>query len=225
MENENLPAKLDFTQDQIQLIKNTLAKGCTDLEFAMFINLSKRYQLDPFRNQIWVVKYGGGAARVFTGRDGFLEIAHRSGKFDGMESGYREEGYPLHLVGWAKVYRKDMAHPFAVEVGIEEYRKDTPAWKDMPKTMIQKVAESQALRKAFSAFGLYSPEEFGEKDGEKPPMKDVTPDVPGGVGAAVTAGAPVIDADAKQADPKKKRQVKIAGKWVDEDRADLCGRG
>ena len=118
---ETLPAKLEFSEKQVQLIKSTLAKNCTDLEFELFMTLAKAYTLDPFKGQIWVVKYGTAPARVFTGRDGFLEIAHRSGQFDGMESGWKtlseeidlgqgaaSQGIKERVVGWAKVYRKDM---------------------------------------------------------------------------------------------------------------------
>jgi phage recombination protein Bet len=210
---------MEFSTKQLDLIKNLFAKGCTEDEFALFVTLARTYHLDPFKNQIWCVKYGPGQARVFTGRDGFLEIAHRSGQFDGMESGVRDKiGEEGKIIGWARVHRKDMSHPFYVEVDLDEYRKETPAWKDMPRTMIQKVAESQALRKAFSASGLYSPEEFGEEEG-KPEMKDVTPDKPPAAIREPKAQAPVIDAD--RPPEKKKRQVKVGGKWVDEDRADL----
>ena len=99
-----------------------------------------------------------------------------------------------------------------MEVTLKEYQRETKAWNEMPFTMIQKVAESQALRKAFSASGLYAPEEFGEE--EKPAMKVVTPEkekkglMEATVGAAINhviqegiikPSEGIIDADAKQA--------------------------
>lgn len=108
--------------------------------------------------------------------------------------------------------------------------------------MIQKVALVHALRLAFPIGGLYAPEEFGEA--EKPPMKDVTPEEDGVKGprgvitSASSTPGQIIDADARLAThgagaqpteaaqpAKKKRQVKIGGKWVDEDKADLFGKG
>jgi len=93
-------------------------------------------------------------------RDGFLTIAHRSGKFAGIESGVKknEEG---DLVGWAKVYHKDFKHPVYQEADFSEYNNaGNPLWKTKPKTMIKKVAESMALRKAFNVSGVYAPEEM-----------------------------------------------------------------
>jgi hypothetical protein len=137
-----------------------------------------------------------------------------------------------------------MSHPFEVEVALEEYQRkygdsvplEFRIWETKPRTMIQKVAESQALRKAFSAFGLYSPEEFGEAE-EKPAMKNVTPEKGGSAMGGMSEEslktaekmAKVIDADTAQVkkvpgaefNRVKKRQVKVGGKWVDEDKADL----
>ena len=150
-----------FSQDQISLIKATVARGCTQTEFELLMYLSAQYGLDPIRKQIWAVKYGNSPASIFTGRDGFLEIAHRSGQFDGMESGVREED--KDLVGWCRVYRKDMSHAFYVEVYEKEYTTGKNLWQTKPRIMIQKVAESSCLRRAFSVSGLYCPEEMPEQ--------------------------------------------------------------
>ena len=153
----------EFDKDQIALIKATVARGCTDTEFELLMYLAAQYQLDPIRRQIWAVKYGNNPASIFTGRDGFLEIAHRSGVFDGMESGIRKDGD--ELVGWCKVYRKDMSHAFFVEVYEKEYTTGKSLWLTKPRIMIQKVAESSCLRRAFSVSGLYCPEEMPEQPG------------------------------------------------------------
>jgi hypothetical protein len=65
--------------------------------------------------------------------------------------------------------------------------------------MIVKVAEAQALRKAFQISGIYSPDEM--PDSEKPPMRDITPDdEPKGKfkKAPVHIHAPIVDAEAEQ---------------------------
>ena len=159
-----IPAQ--YNPQQIQLIRDMCAKDCTDNEFLLLMQLARTYQLDPFTKQIWAVKYGQNPAQIFCGRDGYLAIAHRSGKFDGMESGTRKDGDDL--VGWCKVYRKDMSHPFEVEVYASEYSTGKNLWRDKPRTMIQKVAEAHALRRAFSISGLYSPEEIDTGDRPEP---------------------------------------------------------
>jgi phage recombination protein Bet len=165
-------AEREFSVNEIALIKNIAAPKCTDDEFKLLLYQAKTYRLDPLLKQIWAVKYTDNRpASIFAGRDGFLAIAHRSGAFDGMESGFRMEG--TNVIGWAKVYRKDMAHPFCVEVNMKEYNRNQGTWLTHPNTMIVKVAEAQALRKAFQISGIYSPDEMPEQ--EKPPMRDITP--------------------------------------------------
>jgi len=159
-----IPAQ--YNPQQIQLIRDMCAKDCTDNEFLLLMQLAKTYQLDPFAKQIWAVKYGNNPAAIFCGRDGFLAIAHRSGKFDGMESGTRKDGDDL--VGWCRVYRKDMSRPFEVEVSLSEYSTGKNLWQTKPKTMIVKVAESHALRRAFGISGLYAPEEIDTGDRPEP---------------------------------------------------------
>lgn len=153
--------------EKLKLIKSTIAKDCTDTELSLLLYQADRLNLDPLQKQIWAVKFADKPALIFVGRDGFLQFAHRSGQFDGMESGTKVvDG---NIIGFARVYRKDMAHPISVEVDLKEYQRkyaatvpqDFRIWETKPKTMIQKVAESQALRRAFAISGVYSPEEIG----------------------------------------------------------------
>ncbi|MDD2246399.1 MAG: phage recombination protein Bet [Proteiniphilum sp.] len=162
----------DFSANEIALIKNIAAPKCTDDEFKLLLYQAQTYNLDPLLKQIWAVKYSDNKpASIFAGRDGFLAIAHRSGAFDGMESGFKQDG--TNVIGWAKVYRKDMSRPFSVEVNMKEYNRNQGTWLTHATTMIVKVAEAQALRKAFQISGIYSPDEMPEAP--KPPMREVSP--------------------------------------------------
>lgn len=153
-ENTNV-AKYD--SKQIQLIHDLYAKDTTKEEFELYLYTANKFGLDPLLKQIWCVKFKNEKAQIYAGRDGFLEVAHRSGQFNGIKSGMKDE-----RTAFAEVYRKDMENPFYVEVDMAEYSTGMALWKSKPKTMLIKVAESQALRKAFSISGIYSPEEMGQ---------------------------------------------------------------
>jgi phage recombination protein Bet len=159
-------AVIEYSREQVDLIKRMYAKNTTDDELKLLLYMSNKYNLDVMARQIWCVKFQGQPAQIYTGRDGFLEIAHRSGVFNGMESGTTGSIKDKDLKGWCRVYRKDMEHPFAVEADFDEYSTGKSLWASKPKTMIQKVAESQALRRAFSISGIYSPEEMGKWEEE-----------------------------------------------------------
>ena len=173
-----------WSKEQIELIKRTVAKGASDDELKLFLHLASRYDLDPFTRQIWFIKYGDDA-HIFTGRDGFLHIAHRSGAFNGMQTQLREEPVsfeikfynkrekrwealkkPSQFVAICTVFRKDMEKPFKCEVWESEYSTGQGLWPTKRRVMIQKVAEASALRRAFDISGLYLPEEVSENEVE-----------------------------------------------------------
>ena len=68
------------TKEQIAVIKNTVAKGATDSEFAMLCHLAKKYNLDPFAREIYFIKYGGQPT-IMTSRDGYLKVAQTNPDF------------------------------------------------------------------------------------------------------------------------------------------------
>jgi len=70
-----------------------------------------------------------------------------------------------------------MDNPFYVEVDMSEYSTGQALWKSKPKTMLIKVAESQALRRAFSITGIYTPEEMSQWELEVQGI-DFKPEVP-----------------------------------------------
>ncbi|MCX7922727.1 MAG: phage recombination protein Bet [Clostridia bacterium] len=100
-------AGFSYTQEQIELIKNTIAKGATDDELKMFTAVAQKYGLDPFIKEIWFIKrvkkvkgqngqwdyprlsngevdYKDAETLIMTSRDGYLKIAQRDSDFDGI---------------------------------------------------------------------------------------------------------------------------------------------
>jgi len=171
-------ARLDARQ--IDVIKQTVAKGASDNELAMFLELAQRYQLDPFAREIWCVDMGGGSKTIMAGRDGYLAIANRHPAFDGMESDVVREGDTFSRSGagvehsygakrgnilgaYALVHRTDRTRPAYFFAPFAEYNSSKSAWKSYPSAMIIKVAESMALKRAFSISGLVTQEEMDKQ--------------------------------------------------------------
>jgi len=170
-----------FSTKQFDIIKRTVAKDLTMDELAVFIYRARAYYLDPLKGEISVqVRNKDLPAKrqmvVIVQRDGYLTVAHRSGMFGGMQSGTRKEQDPETkkwiIKGWAKVWNKAYPDtPVEIEVDFDEYCPTNldyaPLWKSKPKTMIQKVAESQALRRAFNISGVYEMAELDTWDEQK----------------------------------------------------------
>ncbi|HXH55690.1 MAG TPA: hypothetical protein VNL12_00140, partial [Iamia sp.] len=109
-----------------------------------------RYGLDPLLKHMVLIQ-----SSPYVTRDGYLAVAHRSGVFDGMEV-LEQSDDGTHYVAKVAVFRKDMSHPFTF---IGRFPKNKPMAKEYGPEMAVKVAEVQALRRAFNVTGIGAADE------------------------------------------------------------------
>ena len=173
----NNQVSVGFDSSQVELIKNTVAKGATNDELEMFMYLANQYNLDPFKKEIWFMKFSGQTT-IMTSRDGYLKYAQLSPEFEGLISFVVREGdvfeidaseYKVtHKFGakrgkilgaWSRCDREGKK-PFIAYVEFDEYNKKQNVWNSYPSAMIQKVAEVFVLKRAFGINGLVTREEI-----------------------------------------------------------------
>ena len=158
-------AVIYFSEAERQAIVETVAKDLSPAQVKIYFYQCQALGLNPLLNEITAIVYnlkdGTKKMSIQVMRDGFLTIAHKSGKFAGIESETKKDKKG-NLIGWAKVYHKDFDQPVYQEADFAEYDNSTrnSLWSSKPKTMIKKVAESMALRKAFNVSGVYAKEEM-----------------------------------------------------------------
>lgn len=143
-------ARAAFQEEQVAVIRDTVAADCSPAELHMFLEIAARHRLDPFLGEIYAAKMGGrdggtGRVTIMVPRDGFLAVAQRNDDFEGMDgdvvrekdeftvmrvSGGREVEHtytgsdkdrgPI-LGAWAMVYRRGRK-PTYFYASIEEYK-------------------------------------------------------------------------------------------------------
>src|SRR4249920_43702 len=150
------------TPEQVELIRNTIAKGATDDELALFLFDNARQGVHPLDKLIHFTKRGkDGKYTPITSID-FLRIrAGESGECIGSDDA-TFTGTPMTSSFEARVtvYRlvQGQRAPLAATARWTEYKPDQDfMWKRLPHVMLAKCAEALALRKGFpkQLAGLY----------------------------------------------------------------------
>jgi phage recombination protein Bet len=169
--------QLMLTTKHKELIQKKIAPNATKEELELFFMMAYRTRLDPLLSQLYFIKYknrktGEEKVSYVTSIDGYRIIAHRTGMFDGID----EPTYTFDKNGalescTVRLYRKDSEHAFAATVDFKEYNAGRNLWLTMPKTMLAKVAEAHALRKAFpqDLSGVYTQDEMDQAERSQAP--------------------------------------------------------
>jgi hypothetical protein len=172
-----------LTQNEVTILKNAVCKGATDKEMEFCLAVARRYELDPFQQQIWFVprwdseaeqsdgKKGGKVFVPQVALNGLLHVAARDHADFGT---YSEPKYgPMVEISWAdqygkkgkfmapewcriEVWKKGSAQPTVAIVWWEEIYPDVsraPLVRRMPRLMLAKCAKAQATRTSYPKTG------------------------------------------------------------------------
>jgi phage recombination protein Bet len=179
----HVPAQLQVSREwenQLELVKRTVAPGLTDEEFALFCHVARVRHLDPLQRQIHAVKRAtwdpeknGYVEKmtIQTGIDGYRSIANRTELYmpsDRLPLAEDLGKENLRVTVWVKKFStNDSAwHEFGATAYYREYvqtRKNkvtskvepNAMWEKMPINQLTKCAEALALRRGW-------PEELGQ---------------------------------------------------------------
>ena len=162
----------------VDLLFGDKAVKPTSQEVRLFIELCLAKNLNPWTKEVYLIKYDDKSpASIVVGKDAFMQRAYRIPTFDGMSAGvivkrgdaieyvegaFAIDGVDTLLGGWARVFHKDRSVPTFEAVSITEYHSNKSTWRQMPLTMIRKVAVMHALREAFPLdfSGMYDASEM-----------------------------------------------------------------
>lgn len=176
--------KIEFTSDQIGLIRSQIAPKATPDELKLFLYQAQRTGLDPLARQIYAIhrnqkdQQGNWTAKmtIQTSIDGFRVIAERSGVYAGQSEPVFDETNGVLKSCKVAVFKFDpRGARYEAAVGVAYWNEYVQTnqngqaqglWAKMPHTMLSKVAEALALRKAFpqDLSGLYTNDEMNQAD-------------------------------------------------------------
>lgn len=186
-----------LTRNQITLIKNTIAKGASDDELRLFVQVCKGANLNPFLKQVhlvprWDSKLGKDTRAIQVSIDGFRSIAESSGAYAGNDDPIFEGEQDIEYGSMLKEKKKVLVplsakvtvykivegqrYPFTATARWSEYypgEKIGFQWHIRPFLMLGKCAEALALRKAFPKLlsGMYAQEEMDKGQVEAMPQE------------------------------------------------------
>lgn len=151
-----------FTGKEIDLLRNTYAKGLSDTELSLFLKQAEAMNLNPFTKEIYGMVVAGKLTLI-TSIAGLRKIAHQSGNYLGCSVVVKMNGsVPVSAEATVKKFVAGREAEFKAEVFFSEYNSGQFNWKKMPITMLKKVAEAHALRMAYpTTENLYEESEVG----------------------------------------------------------------
>lgn len=163
-----------------QDIRERLCPNATESELALCVELCNRQHLNPFTQDVYLVKYGNAPATIITNYQVFNRRANKQPNYGGIDSGVvvlrdgevvKKKGSAVYKIigeqligGWAEVKFTDGKIPAYAELALTDYSTGKSNWAKMPGVMIDKCAKAAAWRLAYpSEFrGMYVSEEMDQ---------------------------------------------------------------
>jgi recombination protein RecT len=192
-----------FTQKELEVVVNSIAKGATNEELALFIQICKQNNLNPFKNHIYFIKYGSqmsiqvsveGIQYLAQQREDYkgvtVQLVHENDDFEiGVDPETQELKIEKHTI---KIPRGKVAAAYAIAkregypdkvVVIESEEvdhlknKSGSQWKTYFNDMFKKHALKRALK---LQFGIDVDDATGAQEDTVDPYqprerKDITP--------------------------------------------------
>lgn len=128
-------------------------------QFAAFVMVAKKYDLDPILKQIYAFPDKRGGVIPIVSIDGWLHLAQTHDQFDGMTFNDQRDDKGQIFAITCTIHRKDRTHPIEVTEYLSECKRDTEVWKRWPARMLRHRATIQAIRYAFGYSAIYDEEE------------------------------------------------------------------
>jgi len=165
-----------FAPQVLEVIRTSIAPTATDTEFLLFVHKAASYGLDPFKNEIFFIKYGQQARIQFAAeaylskareKEGFIppdtqmvcendefKVA-RNKETKELEVTVHEFGFPRgKIIGAYSIAYREGYHPVTVFMDIEEVShmftgQNKDNWNKWTADMFGKHVQQRALKRQY----------------------------------------------------------------------------
>lgn len=219
-----------FKPEVLEVIRTSIAPTASDSEFLLFAHKAASYGLDPFKNEIFFIKYGSTARIQFAAeaylskareQEGFqppdTQMVHENDEFKiamnketkEMEVVLHEIGFPRgKIIGAYSIAYRDGHRPVTVIMDIEEVShmftgQNKENWNKWTADMFGKHVQQRALKKQY---GLEFEDETIAPTNEPAGVPEYTPRER----KDITPNQEVIDSPQESEEEKNKKLLRQA---------------
>lgn len=193
-----------FTQNELETLKGTIAKGTSNEQFALFVQTCVQSGLNPFLNQIYCITYNGKDGPVMSIQiavEGIVALAKKHSQYKGFIASEVKEndefeidvvtGEPIHRIKTMQRGKTIGAYCVAYREGIPNVAviitndqvdhllkgRNGSMWKDYFDDMIVKHAIKRAFKRQYG-IEIAEDELVGSEQSEPSPYvrKEVSPE-------------------------------------------------
>jgi phage recombination protein Bet len=145
----------------------------TKEQFAAFLLVARRYNLDPITREIYAFPTRAGGIQPIVGVDGWIRIINDQPQMDGIEFKDHVDADGELVAITCKIYRKDRSHPIEVTEYLGECHRPTEPWQRWPARMLRHKVLIQCARYAFGLSGIVEPDELERMSDDAKMMRKV----------------------------------------------------
>lgn len=142
-----------------ETLKATVFAKATNEELLALVVVANCYNLNPFLKELYAFPAKGGGIVPIVSVDGWNKMLVNQPDFDGIEFEFveGEDGTPVSCT--ATIHVKNRSHPVKITEYMDECKRNTDPWNNMPHRMLRNRTLCQASRVAFGFSGVKHEEE------------------------------------------------------------------
>ena len=140
-------------------LKSTVFAKASDEELMALVVVANEYGLNPFLKELYAFPAKGGGIVPIVSVDGWNKMLIRQPDFDGIEFEFAEDEAGELKSCTAIIHIKSRSHPVKVTEYLDECKRNTEPWNNMPRRMLRNRTLCQASRLAFGFSGVHNEDE------------------------------------------------------------------